>query len=486
MQNSDKKIKFYSGEDVPLELHKVRVVQKLHLVPIERRLKALYEGGFNTFRLDTKDVFLDMLTDSGTNAMSDRQLSAMMIADDAYAGSQSFVRYQKAVEDVLGKKYLLPVHQGRAAENIISHAFIRKGSVVPMNYHFTTAMAHITQYGGRIEELLYDEAYVINSKHPFKGNMNLESLEKCIQKHGAANIPYIRMEASTNLIGGQPFSIENLRGVRAIADKYKIRLVLDASLLGENAWLVQQREEEFKDSSMKEILHTMTGLADLVYFSARKLSSARGGGICTNDHATFKELEPLIPLFEGFLTYGGMSVREVEAIAVGLYETLDETMICQSPQFIQYLVNAFEKKGIPVVTPAGVLGCHMDAMQICKHIPQSEYPAGSLAAAFFLISGIRGMERGSVSNQRDEYGNETYADMELLRLAIPRRVFTLSQIKYVEDRMTWLYENRHLIGGLRFVDEPPVLRFFMGGLKPISDWPEKLIAKFKEDFGDSL
>ncbi len=486
MQNSDKKIKFYSGEDVPLELHKVRVVQKLHLVPIERRLKALYEGGFNTFRLDTKDVFLDMLTDSGTNAMSDRQLSAMMIADDAYAGSQSFVRYQKAVEDVLGKKYLLPVHQGRAAENIISHAFIRKGSVVPMNYHFTTAMAHITQYGGRIEELLYDEAYVINSKHPFKGNMNLESLEKCIQKHGAANIPYIRMEASTNLIGGQPFSIENLRGVRAIADKYKIRLVLDASLLGENAWLVQQREEEFKDSSMKEILHTMTGLADLVYFSARKLSSARGGGICTNDHATFKELEPLIPLFEGFLTYGGMSVREVEAIAVGLYETLDETMICQSPQFIQYLVNAFEKKGIPVVTPAGVLGCHMDAMQICKHIPQSEYPAGSLAAAFFLISGIRGMERGSVSNQRDEYGNETYADMELLRLAIPRRVFTLSQIKYVEDRMTWLYENRHLIGGLRFVDEPPVLRFFMGGLEPISDWPEKLIAKFKEDFGDSL
>ncbi len=484
--DSSANIKFYNGEDIPLELHKVRVVQKLHLVPIERRLQALYEGGFNTFRLDTKDVFLDMLTDSGTNAMSDRQMGAMMIADDAYAGSQSFVRYQKAVEDVLGKKYLLPVHQGRAAENIISNAYVKKGSVVPMNYHFTTAMAHITQYGGRIEELLYDEAYVINSKHPFKGNMNLEKLEECIKKHGASNIPYIRMEASTNLIGGQPFSVENLRAVRAIADKYHIRLVLDASLLGENAWLVKQREEEFKNSSMGEIIQCMTGLADLVYFSARKLSSSRGGGICTNDYAIFKELEPLVPLFEGFLTYGGMSVREIEAIAVGLYETLDESMICQSPQFIEYLVNALDSKGIPVVTPAGVLGCHVNAMEICAHIPQSQYPAGALAAAFFLISGVRGMERGSVSNQRDEYGNETYADMELLRLAVPRRVFTLSQIKYVEDRMTWLYANRHLIGGLKFVYEPPVLRFFMGGLEPVNDWPQQLMAKFREDFGDSL
>ncbi len=486
MSNKSGEIKFYSGENIPLELHKVRIVQKLYLVPIERRLEALNEAGFNTFRLGTKDVFLDMLTDSGTNAMSDRQLSAMMIADDAYAGSQSFERYQKAVEDVLGKKYLLPVHQGRAAENILANAYITKGSVIPMNYHFTTALAHITQYGGKIEELMYDEAYVIKSTHPFKGNVHLEKLEECIQRNGVENIPFIRMEASTNLIGGQPFSIENMRGVRAIADKYKIRLVLDASLLGENAWLVKQREPEFKNSSMAEIIKTMTGLADIIYFSARKLSSSRGGGICTNDEKVFKELEPLVPLYEGFLTYGGMSVREIEAIAVGLYETLDETMISQSPQFIEYLVNALQSKGVPVVTPAGVLGCHVDAMEICSHIPQTEYPAGALAAAFFLISGVRGMERGSVSNQRDEDGNETYADMELLRLALPRRVFTLSQVKYVEDRMVWLYENRHLIGGLRFTYEPPVLRFFMGGLEPTSDWPQKLIAKFKEDFGESL
>ncbi|MDR2811226.1 MAG: tryptophanase [Tannerellaceae bacterium] len=486
-KESPVKVKFYNGENIPLELHKVRVVQKLNLVPIERRLEALREGGFNTFRLTTQDVFLDMLTDSGTNAMSDMQVSAMMHADDAYAGSQSFFRLQKAVEDVLKKKYFLPVHQGRAAENVLACAYVKKkGDLIPMNYHFTTALAHISQYGGRIVELLYDEAYNISSSHPFTGNMNVEKLEKVILETGVENIPFIRMEASTNLIGGQPFSIANLREVRRIADRYGLRIVLDASLLGENAYLILQREPEFETSSMEEVLSIMTGLCDIVYFSARKLSSSRGGGICTNSHAIYREMEPLIPLFEGFLTYGGISVREIESMAVGLYETLDETMISQSPQFIAYLVNTLTSQGVPMVTPPGVLGAHVDAMRVCSHIPQNQYPAGSLAAAFFLISGVRGMERGSISNQRDEEGNETYADMELLRLAVPRRVFTLSQIKYVADRMVWLNQNRHLIGGLRFVYEPPVLRFFMGGLEPVSDWPEKLVEKFKEDFGDSL
>ncbi|MDR0758415.1 MAG: tryptophanase [Tannerella sp.] len=485
--NKALKIKFYNGENIPLELHKVRVVQKLNLVPIERRLEALYEGGFNTFRLTTNDVFLDMLTDSGTNAMSDMQVAAMMHADDAYAGSQSFARLHKAVEDVLKKKYLLPVHQGRAAENVIARAYIReKGDLIPTNYHFTTFLAHITQYGGRIVELLYDEAFNISSSHPFKGNMNVEKLDATIRETGAENIPFIRMEASTNLIGGQPFSIQNLREVRTTADRYGLPIVLDASLLGENAYLVIQREPEFRDASMEDVISAITGLCDIVYFSARKLSSSRGGGICTNELSIYRKMEALVPLFEGFLTYGGISVREIESMAVGMYETLDETMICQSPQFIAFLVNALTAQGVPMVTPPGVLGAHVDAMRVCEHIPQTQYPAGSLAAAFFLISGVRGMERGSISNQRDEEGNETFADMELLRLAVPRRVFTLSQIKYVIDRMTWLYENRHLIGGLKFVYEPPVLRFFMGGLEPVSDWPQKLTAKFREDFGDSL
>ncbi|MDR2361525.1 MAG: tryptophanase [Prevotellaceae bacterium] len=485
--NNPVKIKFHNGEDIPLELHKVRIVQKLHLPPIERRLEALHEGGFNTFRLTTNDVFLDMLTDSGTNAMSDMQLSAMMHADDAYAGSQSFSRLQHAAEDVLKKKYLLPVHQGRAAENILAKAYIKKkGDLIPMNYHFTTALAHITQYGGHIAELLHDEAYHIASTHPFKGNMDIGKLDALIQQHGRDNIPFIRMEASTNLIGGQPFSLQNLRDVRQTADRYGLRTVLDASLLGENAWLIIQREPGYARATMAQVIAEITALSDIVYFSARKLSSSRGGGICTNDPAIYRELEALVPLFEGFLTYGGISVREIEAMAVGLYETLDETMIRQSPQFIAYLVNALTARGVPMVTPPGVLGAHVDAMTMCHHIPQTQYPAGALAAAFYLVSGVRGMERGSISNQRDAEGRETLADMELLRLAIPRRVFTLSQIKYVEDRLTWLHENRHLIGGLKFTYEPPVLRFFMGGLAPVSDWPERLVAQFRADFGDSL
>lgn len=479
-------VKFYSGENIPLELHKVRVVQKLHLVPIERRLDAIKEAGFNTFRLSTADVFLDMLTDSGTNAMSDNQIAAMFRADDAYAGSQSFARLQQAVEEVLGKKYLLPVHQGRAAENIICRRYVKPGHVVPMNYHFTTSLAHILENGGRAAELLRDEALELKSENPFKGNMDIDKLVKCIEENGVENIPFIRMEASTNLIGGQPFSIANLMDVRRVADKYGLMLVLDASLLGENAYLVKQREAEWKENSMADIIRMMTGLADLVYFSARKLSSSRGGGICTNRLELFKEMEALIPLYEGFLTYGGISVREIEAMAVGLYETLDETMISQSPSFIAYLVREMEKRGIPVVTPPGVLGAHVDAMKFCSHIPQTEYPAGALAAAFYLISGIRGMERGTVSSVRDENGVEILADVELLRLAVPRRVFTLSQIKYVIDRMQWLYDNRELIGGLRFTYEPPVLRFFMGGLEPTSDWPAKLVDKFRRDFGDSL
>ncbi len=479
-------VKFYLGEDIPLELHKVRVVQKLHLVPIERRLDAIKEAGFNTFLLSTKDVFLDMLTDSGTNAMSDNQIAAMFQADDAYAGSQSFVRLQKAVEDVLGKKFLLPVHQGRAAENVICNAFLKPGQVVPMNYHFTTALAHITDKGGRIEELLCDHALELKSDHPFKGNIDIDKLEKCIQENGVENIPFIRMEASTNLIGGQPFSISNMMDVRRVADKYGIMLVLDASLLGENAYLVQQREAQWKENTMGDIIKMMTGLADLVYFSARKLSSSRGGGICTNRKDLYGKMEALIPLYEGFLTYGGISVREIEAMAVGLYETLDETMISQSPTYIKYLVENLEAKGVPMVTPPGVLGAHVNAMDFCKHIPQNEYPAGALAAAFYLISGIRGMERGTMSSVRDENGVEILADVELLRLAVPRRVFTLSQIKYVIDRLVWLYENREMIGGLRFVYEPPVLRFFMGKMDATSDWPERLMLKFRKDFGDSL
>ncbi len=479
-------IRFFSGENIPVEQHKVRVVQKLHLVPIEERLAAIETGGFNTFSLSTRHVFLDMLTDSGTNAMSDRQVASMLMADDAYAGSQSFERMRDAVEEVFGTKYTAPVHQGRAAEHVVFQAFVKPGDIVPMNYHFTTTKAHIELPGGTVVEIFTDEALKIKSDYPFKGNIDTAKLRALIALHGAEKIPFVRMEASTNLIGGQPYSLANMMEVRKICDEHGIMIVLDASLIGENAYFIKQREEAFKTTSIADILRKMCGLADLIYFSSRKVSSTRGGAITTNRKDLFDKVKDLVILFEGFLTYGGMSVREIEAMAVGLVETQDETVVSQSPLFIKYLVDKLDAAGVPVIMPAGALGCHVDAKGFLPHIPQTEYPAGALASAFYLISGVRGMERGTISSVRDKEGKDVLADMELLRLAVPRRVFTLSQIDYVIDRMTWLYANRHLVGGLKFSEEPKVLRFFLGKLVPTSPWPEKLVAAFRKDFGDSL
>jgi tryptophanase len=387
---------------------------------------------------------------------------------------------------MFGKQFILPVHQGRAAENIISQAFVSEGSHIPMNYHFTTTKAHIELNGGILHEIYTDEALKVKSSHPFKGNMSTEKLQALIDGEGAGTIPFIRLEASTNLIGGQPFSMENMKQVRKIADEHGIMIVLDASLIGENAWFIKQRESGYGHMSMAEIIREMSDLSDLVYFSARKLSSSRGGIICTSREDLYDKMRDLVPLFEGFLTYGGMSVREIEAMAVGLEETLDNQMISQSPSFIDYFVTRVDELGLPVVTPGGALGAHIDAGSFLPHVPQTEYPAGALVSAFYLISGIRGMERGTISSVRQEDGTDLLADIELMRLAFPRRVFTLSQVEYCIDRLRWLYENRDLVGGLQWDKEPEVLRFFVGRLKPIGDWPEKLMAKFRADFGDSL
>jgi tryptophanase len=486
MTNQNDAIKFYSGEQIPVELHKVRIVQKLHLKPIEERKAAMEEAGFNTFLLNTKDIFLDMLTDSGTNAMSDNQVSSMLQADDAYAGSQSFYRMEQALRDVFGKHYVLPVHQGRAAENIVSQVFIKKGDVIPMNYHFTTTKEHMELNGGKVLEIYADDALEIKSNKPFKGNIDIEKLKAVFKKYGKERVAFVRMEASTNLIGGQPFSMQNMRDVKKICEENGTMMVLDASLIGENSYFIKQREDEFKDAEIKDILLEMCSYPDLIYFSSRKVSSTRGGGIVTDSKDLYLKMRDLLVLYEGFLTYGGMSVREIEAMAVGINETCDETVISQSPSFIAYAVNQLDAAGIPVITPPGALGCHIDAKGFLSHIPQQEYPAGALASALFIISGIRGMERGTISSVRDENGDDILADVELLRLAFPRRVFTLSQTMFVIDRVKWLYDNRNLVGGLEWIEEPRLLRFFMGRLKAKTDWPEKLVAKFKADFGESL
>ncbi|MBR4119076.1 MAG: tryptophanase [Bacteroidales bacterium] len=480
-------VKFYKSEEqVPLEMHKVRVVQKLYLPAVEERVKKLAEAGNNTFLLQNRDVFMDMLTDSGVNAMSDNQVAAMMQADDSYAGSETCNRLLKVIKEVFGTEYFLPAHQGRACENILAETFVKQGDVVPMNFHFTTTKAHITRKGGSVVELIRPEGLLPQSDNPFKGNFDIPALEKLIEEVGADHVPFVRIEAGTNLVGGQPLSLENMLQVAEVCKKNGILSVLDASLLQDNLYFIKTREEACKNMTIKEIMRTLCEKMDLIYFSSRKLGFARGGAIVSNNEKLILKMKEYIPLYEGFLTYGGMEVRSMEAMAVGLLETLDEEIINQGPIFIEYLVKELNDYGVPMILPAGGLGAHINAMEFLKHIPQSQYPAGALATALYIAGGIRGMERGSLSEQRNPDGSENFAEMELVRLACPRRVFTLSQIKYCADRVKWLYDNRHLIGGLKWVEEPDVLRFFFGKLTPIGDWQEKLAAKFREDFGDSL
>ena len=479
-------VRLFSGAKMPLEMHKVRIVQKLNLRPVEYRHEAMTAAGNNTFLLQNDDVFLDMLTDSGVNAMSDRQQAAMLTADDSYAGSATYTRLESRLHEIFGMDYFLPTHQGRAAENILAQVLVTPGSVVPMNYHFTTTKAHIVLNGGSVEELICDAGLEITSDEPFKGNMDIDKLVACIESNGPDKIAFVRMETGTNLIGGQPHSLENLAAMREVCDKYGLLLVMDASLLADNLYFIKTREAACKDMSIREISRKIADLCDIMYFSARKLGCARGGGICVRTDELYRLMRGLVPLYEGFLTYGGMSVREIEAITVGLDETMDEDMISQGPQFIEHMVDQLVARGVPVVTPAGGLGCHIDAMRFLDHVPQTEYPAGALGTAMYIAGGVRGMERGTLSEQRDPDGNETLANMELLRLAMPRRVFTLSQVDYAIDRIDWLYQNRDLVGGLVFTEEPEILRFFYGRLAPVGDWQDKLVAKFRADFGDSL
>ena len=479
-------IKFFKENSLPLEMHKVRIIQKLNLLPIDERFKALKEAGNNTFLLKNRDVYLDMLTDSGTNAMSDRQLASMLIADDAYAGSETFYRLEKAVQKFFNKKYFIPAHQGRACEHLLSKVLVKKDDIIPMNYHFTTTKTHIELCGGKVEEVYIDEAINMTSDCAFKGNIDLDKLDNLIQKYGVEHIPYVRIEMGTNLIGGQPVSVENIIKVKELCRKYNIPLMIDASLMSDNLYFNKIRERSCFDLSIEEIAHKISDCADIIYFSGRKLGSAKGGGIVTNSKELFDKIKVLVPVYEGFLTYGGMSTREMEAIAIGLEETIDIDVISHGPEFINEFGRILQSYSIPIVTPTGGLGLHINAREFVSHIPKEQYQAASLASAIYLVSGARGMERGTVSETRNPDGSEHIASCELVRLALPRRVFTLSQIRFLADRMAWLYENRHLIGGLKFVEEPNVMRFFIGRLEPVNDWQEKLIKKFKEDFKDSL
>ncbi|MBQ7572581.1 MAG: tryptophanase [Bacteroidaceae bacterium] len=480
-------VKFYQPENqVPLEMHKVRVVQKLNLIPVEERLRAIQAAGNNTFLLQNRDIYMDMITDSGVNGMSDQQVAAMNVADDSYAGSETWNRAKAAVKEVFGVDNVLPAHQGRAAENILAETFVKPGMVTLMNFHFTTTKAHITRLGGEVLELVDKKGLIPQSDDPFKGDFDLARLRQTIEEVGADKVAFVRVEAGTNLIGGQPVSLENMLAVTDICHQTGVVSVLDASLLQDNVYFMKTREAQCKYMDTKEIYHLLASRFDIIYFSARKLGFSRGGFILSSDPKWTQMMMEYVPLFEGFLTYGGMEVRSIEAAAQGLLESLDMDYISQGPEFIAYLVKELDDYGVPVIKPAGGLGAHLNCSEIVPNLPHNQYPAAAVGAALYIAGGIRGMERGTVSEQREPDGTERYAELELQRLAMPRRVFTLSQVKYCADRVKWMYDNREIIGGLRWVDEPKVLRFFFGRMKEIGHWQEDLVAKFREDFGDSL
>ena len=480
-------VKFYQAQNqVPLEMHKVRIVQKLSLLPVEERLKKIQEAGNNTFLLQNRDIYLDMLTDSGVNAMTDLQLAASMRADDSYAGSETFTRVKDAVKEVFGTDNVLPAHQGRACENILASALVKPGQVALMNFHFTTTKAHVTHMGGTVEELVAEKGLLPQSNDPFKGDFDLAKLRETINEKGAENVAFVRVEAGTNLIGGQPVSLENMLAVTDICHENHIISVLDASLLQDNVYFMKTREARCKYMDIKSIYHLLADHFDIIYFSARKLGFAKGGIITSKDAKYTKMMMEYIPLYEGFLTYGGIDVRTMEAMAQGLYESLDMEYINQGPEFINYLAKELHDYGVPVILPAGGLGCHLNAGAFVPDMPHNEYPAAAVAAALYIAGGIRGMERGTLSEQRNPDGTEPFAELELMRLAVPRRVYTLSQLKYVADRVKWLWDNRQLIGGLEWVEEPSVLRFFAGRLKEKGYWQEQLAEKFRKDFGESL
>ena len=384
------------------------------------------------------------------------------------------------MKEVFGTENVLPAHQGRACENILAEAFVKPGMVALMNFHFTTTKAHITRLGGTVEELLDPKGLLPQSNDPFKGDFNLQNLRQRIQEIGADRVAFVRVESGTNLIGGQPVSLEN------ICHEMGVKSVLDASLLQDNVYFMKMREARCKYMEPREIYHLLADHFDIIYFSARKLSFSKGGIITSKDPKYTQQMMEYIPLYEGFLTYGGIDVRTMEAMAQGLYESLDMEYINQGPEFINYLAKELDDYGVPVILPPGGLGCHLNAGAFVPDVPHNQYPAGAVAAALYIAGGIRGMERGTLSEQRNPDGSEPFAELELMRLAVPRRVFTLSQLKYVADRVKWLWDNRQFIGGLQWVEEPSVLRFFFGRLKEVGYWQEELAEKFRKDFGESL
>lgn len=435
----------------------------------EDRKKALKEAGYNTFLLKSDDVYIDLLTDSGTSAMSDRQWAGLMLGDESYAGSKNFYHLEDAVQHYYGYKHLVPTHQGRGAEHLISKIMIKKGDVVPGNMYFTTTRLHQELAGGTFIDVIVDEAHDTESEFPFKGNIDLQKLEDVIKKYGPERVPYVSIATSVNMAGGQPISIENLKQVRELTNKYGIKIIHDMTRVAENAYFIKQREPGYADKSIAEIILEINSCTDGATMSAKKDALVNiGGFLAINDQEIFDKARNLVVVYEGLHTYGGMAGRDMEAMAIGITESVQEDHIRARVGQVEYLGNRLIESGIPIVRPIGGHGIFLDARKFLPHLTQDQFPAQTLAAEIYLDSGVRTMERGVVSAGRNkETGKHNYPKLELVRLTIPRRVYTQAHMDVVAESIEEVYDNRENIRGLDMVYEPEYLRFFQARFEPL-------------------
>ena len=459
-----------AASPIMAEPYRIKTVETLPITTRAHREKAIKDAGYNTFLLHSRDVYIDLLTDSGTNAMSDRQWSAMMSGDEAYAGSVSFDELKEAVEEIYGFPYVVPTHQGRGAEHLISKILIKEGQSVPGNMYFTTTRAHQELAGGTFVDIIVDEAHDPTNQNPFKGNVDLNKLQALIDQVGPANIAYVNVAVTVNLAGGQPVSMQNLREVSELCRRHDIIVWSDATRLVENAFFIQEREEGYAGKPVREIVKEMMTHFDGCTMSGKKDCLVNiGGFLAMRDPSVFQRACQLVVLYEGMPSYGGMAGRDMAAMAQGIHEMVDDDYIAHRIHQIRHLGNQLLAAGVPIVEPIGGHAVFLDAKRFLPHLTQEDLPAQSLAAELYLEGGVRAMERGIVSAGRNSAtGRNNTPKLELVRLTIPRRVYTDRHMDVVAASVIALYSRRDQIRGLTMVYEPPTLRFFTARFEPVA------------------
>lgn len=453
----------------PAEPYRIKSVEPVKMISREEREQKIKKAGYNTFLLDSEDVYIDLLTDSGTNAMSDKQWAAMMVGDEAYAGSRNFYKLEKAVQELFGFKHIVPTHQGRGAENLLSQIAIKPGQYVPGNMYFTTTRYHQERNGGIFYDIIKDEAHDASLNVPFKGDVDINKLQKLIDEKGAENIAYVCLAVTVNLAGGQPVSMGNMKAVRELTNKYGIKVFFDATRCVENAYFIKEQEAGFADKSIKDIVLEMFSYSDGCTMSGKKDCLVNiGGFLAMNDEELFNDSKELVVVYEGMPSYGGLAGRDMEAMAIGLNESMQFEYIEHRVKQVRYLGNRLKEAGVPIIEPIGGHAVFLDARRFCPHLTQEQFPAQSLAANLYLDSGVRSMERGIISAGRNiETGEHHKPKLETVRLTIPRRVYTYRHMDYVADSVIHLFENKEQIKGLEFIYEPKQLRFFTARFKEI-------------------